>query len=305
MKLQQLRFICEVARQGLSVSAAAEALYTAQPGVSNQIRLLEDELQVQIFERNGKRLVGLTDAGELILKMAERVLNEVDNIKGVGAEYANENSGKLLIATTHTQARYALPDVIKRFTEQFPQVTLHISQGNPMQIAEMVVSGTADIAIATEGIQLFDDLVMLDCYEWNHCLLAPHDHPVFDSLPLTLESIAGHPLVTYDFAFSGRSKINKAFSDRGLDPNFVFTAIDSDVIKTYVEVGLGIGLVAKMAYDPQRDSQLRSEDVSHLFEPNTTHLGVRKGSYLRSYMYTFIEMFAPHLTRDVIKAALQ
>ena len=304
MKLQQLRFICEVARQGLSVSAAAEALFTAQPGVSNQIRLLEDELQVQIFKRNGKRLVGMTEAGELILKMSEKILNEVDNIKNVGAEFANEESGKLLIATTHTQARYALPDVIKRFTAQFPQVTLHIYQGNPMQIAEMVVSGTADIAIATEGIQLYEDLVMMDCYAWNHCLLAPPDHPVFAELPLTLENIAKFPIVTYDFAFSGRSKISNAFNEQGLTPNIVFTAIDSDVLKTYVEVGLGIGLVAKMAYDPKRDAGLRSEDVGNLFEPNMTHIGVRKGSYLRSYMYTFIEMFAPHLTRDVVKSAL-
>ncbi len=304
MKLQQLRFICEVVRQGLSVSAAADALYTAQPGVSNQIRLLEDELQVQIFERNGKRLVGLTAAGEQILRMAENVLNEVENIRSVGAEYANEETGKLLIATTHTQARYVLPDVIKRFTSQFPQVTLHIFQGNPVQIAEMVVSGTADIAIATEGVCLYEDLVALDCYEWNHCLLAPHDHPVYKTLPLTLEAIAKFPLVTYDFAFSGRSKINKAFVARALEPNVVFTAIDSDVIKTYVEIGLGIGLVAKMAYNPKKDSELRSEDVSHLFEPNVTHIGVRKGSYLRSYMYTFIEMFAPHLTRDVVKASI-
>ena len=304
MKLQQLRFICEVARQGLSVSAAAEALYTAQPGVSNQIRLLEDELQVQIFKRNGKRLVGLTEAGELILRMAERILNEVENIKNVGSEYASDVSGKLSIATTHTQARYALPGVIKRFTEQFPHVTLHIHQGNPMQIAEMVASGKADIAIATEGIQLFEDLVMMDCYEWNHCVLAPPEHAIFNEVPITLESLARYPIVTYDFAFSGRSKINKAFSEQDLQPNIVFTAIDSDVLKTYVEIGLGIGLVAKMAYDEKRDAGLKCEDIGHLFEPNVTHIGVRKGSYLRSYMYTFIEMFAPHLTRDAVKAAL-
>lgn len=304
MKLQQLRFICEVARQGLSVSAAADALYTAQPGVSNQIRLLEDELQVQIFERNGKRLTGLTEAGEAILRMAERILSEVENIKSVGAEFANETKGTLTIATTHTQARYVLPEVIKRFTKQFPQVTLHINQGNPTQIAEMVVSGAADIAIATEGIQLYEDLVMLDCYQWNHCIIAPPHHGIFNELPLTLEKLARYPLVTYDFAFSGRSKINNAFSERNLMPNIVFTAIDSDVIKTYVEVGLGIGVVAKMAYEPQRDTRLRCEDASHLFEPSTTHIGLRKGSYLRSYTYTFIEMFAPHLTREVVKAAM-
>ncbi len=304
MKLQQLRFVREVARRGLNVSAAADALYTAQPGVSNQIRLLEEELQVQIFKRNGKRLVGVTEPGKAILEMAERILRETDNIKRVAAEFSNDVKGSLSIATTHTQARYALPPVIKAFTNLYPHVTLHMFQGNPTQIAEMVVSGTADIAIATEGIHLYEDLVMMPCYEWNRCVIAPPGHPILDEQPLTLKAIAGYPLVTYDFAFAGRSKINKAFEDAGLKPNVVLTAIDSDVIKTYVELGLGIGLLAAMAFDPERDQKLRSMDANHLFEPSTTRIGIRRGTYLRGYMYAFIELFAPHLTREAINEAM-
>ncbi len=300
MKLQQLRFIREVARCGLNVSAAAEALYTAQPGVSNQIRLLEEELSVQIFERNGKRLVGVTDPGKVILKLAEKILREAENIKRVGAEFSNEKQGTLSIATTHTQARYALPPVIKRFTQAYPDVKLRMHQGNPTQIAEMAVSGEADIAIATEGIQLFEDLVMMPCYEWNRCVIARPDHPILHSSPLTLETLASYPIVTYDFAFAGRSKINQAFEKLGLKPNVVLTAIDSDVIKTYVELGLGVGLLASMAYDPERDTQLRALPADHLFEPSWTRIGIRKGMYLRGYMYAFIELFAPHLTREKV-----
>lgn len=305
MKLQQLRFLREVARCGLNVSAAAEALFTAQPGVSNQIRLLEEELQVQIFERNGKRLIALTEAGQQILTMAERVLKETENIKRVGAEYANETAGSLALATTHTQARYALPSVIKKFRERYPHVTLHMRQGSPTQIAEMVVNGDADLAIATEGIHLYEDLIMLPCYEWNRCVIAAVDHPIHKELPLTLETIAKYPLVTYDFAFAGRSKINDAFVAKNLKPDVVMTAIDSDVIKTYVELGLGIGLLAKMAFDPTRDTQLRAIDASHLFAPSTTRIGIRKGAYLRGYMFAFIELFAPHLTRAKVREATE
>lgn len=304
MKLQQLRYICEVARNGLNVSAAAESLHTAQPGVSNQIKNLEDELQVQIFERSGKRLVGITIPGRAIVAIAEKILNESENIYKVCDEYTSHSKGSLTVATTHTQARYALPETVQKFRKRYPSVTLHITQGNPTQIAEMVVSGDADIAIATEGIHLYDDLVMLPCYEWNRCIIAPEGHPVLDVNPLTLEAIAQYPLVTYDFAFAGRSKINLAFEKHGLKPDVVLTAIDSDVIKTYVELGLGIGLLASMAYSAERDVKLRKVDVAHLFEPSTTRIGVRRGSYLRGYTYDFIEMFAPHLTRQAIMEAL-
>lgn len=304
MKLQQLRFVREVVRSGFNVSTAAETLHTAQPGVSNQIQLLEQELGVQIFERKGKRLTGLTRPGQVIVEMIDRVLRESDNIKRAGAEFSSEGNGTLSIATTHTQARYALPPVIKRFTERFPAVRLDIHQGNPTQVSEMAVAGVVDIAIATEAIDLFPQLVVLPCYEWNRCVVAPPGHPILNEQPLTLEAIAQYPIVTYDFAFAGRSKINKAFEARGLQPNVVLTAIDSDVIKTYVELGLGIGVLAKMAFDPERDRNLRMLDASHLFEPSTTRIGIRRGAYLRGYVYTFIELFAPHLNRAVVSAAM-
>ncbi len=304
MKLQQLRYVREVVRAGFNVSAAAEALHTAQPGVSNQVQLLEQELKVQIFERKGKRLTGLTKPGEAIVALAERVLREVENIKQVGAEFSNETTGTLSVATTHTQARYALPPVIKSFTERFPDVRLELHQGNPTQVCEMVLAGVADIGIATEAIELFGELIMLPCYQWNRCLVAPPDHPILKEDPLTLEAIANYPVVTYDFAFAGRSKINKAFEARGLKPNVVLTAIDSDVIKTYVELGLGIGILASMAFDPARDTRLRVMDASHLFEASTTRIGIRRSAYLRGYVFAFIELFAPHLTREVVMEAL-
>jgi LysR family cys regulon transcriptional activator len=304
MKLQQLRFVKEVIRAGFNVSVAAEELHTAQPGVSNQIQLLEQELNVQIFERKGKRLTGLTKPGQVIVAMIERVLREIDNIKQVGEEFSNETGGTLSIATTHTQARYALPNVIKAFTQRFPKVRLDIHQGNPTQVSEMAAAGVTDIAIATEAIEFFPELIMLPCYEWNRCVVAPPDHPILNQQPLTLEAIAQYPIVTYDFAFAGRSKINKAFEAKGLKPNVVLTAIDSDVIKTYVELGLGIGILAKMAYDPNRDAHLAMLDAGHLFEPSMTRIGIRRGAYLRGYAYAFIELFAPHLDRKTVDAAM-
>jgi len=222
----------------------------------------------------------------------------------VGEEFSNETGGTLSIATTHTQARYALPNVIKTFTQRFPKVRLDIHQGNPTQVSEMAVTGVADIAIATEAIELFPELIMLRCYEWNRCVVAPPGHPILNQQPLTLEAIAQYPIVTYDFAFAGRSKINQAFEAKGLKPNVVLTAIDSDVIKTYVELGLGIGILAKMAYDPNRDTQLVMLDAGHLFQPSMTRIGIRRGAYLRGYAYAFIELFAPHLDRKTVDASM-
>jgi len=304
MKLQQLIYIREVARRGLNVSAAADVLHTAQPGVSSQIRLLEDELNVQIFERNGKRLVGVTEPGRQILEFVERVLQEVDNIKKVSDEYSDESGGRLIVATTHTQARYALPPVVKRFKEKYPEVRLELQQGSPGHAAELAAKGQVDVAIATEAIPDFPDLVMLSCCDWNRCVVCPPDHPLLGVQPLTLKALAQYPLVTYDFAVAGRTKINKAFEEAGLEANVVLTAIDSDVIKTYVELGLGVGVLAKMAFDPVRDSNLRAIDASHLFEASTTRIGIRRGAFLRRYVYEFIEMFAPHLTRSVIEQAM-
>jgi len=304
MKLQQLRYICEVARHNLNLSNAAEALFTSQPGISKQIRSLEDELGVDIFVRHGKRLVAVTAPGKAILEIAQRMLKDGENLRQVGEEFTEEDSGHLTIATTHTQARYALPHVIQRFTKRYPGVRLSLRQGSPTQISELVTSGEADIAIATEAIELYEDLVMLPCYEWNRCVLVPPGHPLLKARKLTLQAMADFPIVTYDFAFTGRSKMNQAFADQGLTPNVVLTAIDADVIKTYVELGLGIGIVAMMAYDPKRDTHLRAMDASHLFEPSTTRIGIRKNSYLRGYTYEFIEMFAPHLSRKVVDDAM-
>ena len=304
MKLQQLRYICEVARQNLNLSNAAEALFTSQPGISKQIRSLEEELGVDIFVRHGKRVVAVTEPGKAILEISQRVLKDVENLKQVGEEFTEEDNGSLTIATTHTQARYALPHVIQRFTKRYPGVRLSLRQGSPTQISELVTSGEADIAIATEAIELYEDLVMLPCYEWNRCVLVQPGHPLLKAKKLTLEAMASFPIITYDFAFTGRSRINQAFADKGLTPNVVLTAIDADVIKTYVELGLGIGIVAMMAYDPKRDTHLRAMDASHLFEPSTTRIGIRKNSYLRGYTYEFIEMFAPHLTRKVVDDAM-
>lgn len=304
MKLQQLRYLDQVVRNGFNVSVAAKVLHTAQPGVSSQIQLLEEELNVQIFKRRGKRLIGLTPPGEAIYAAVERILREVRNVRQIGAEFANESLGSLAIATTHTQARYVLPPVIKAFRDRYPNVTLHLHQGNPHQVTEMAVTGIADLAIATEALTDNPGLVTLPCYQWNHCIVAPTGHPVFDERPLTLESLARYPIVTYDFSFTGRSHINQAFAARGLEPEVVLTAVDADVIKTYVSLGLGIGILATMAFEPERDAGLRATDASHLFEPSTTRIGIRRGMYLRRYLYAFMELFAPRLTREIVAQAM-
>ncbi|MBL1433485.1 MAG: HTH-type transcriptional regulator CysB [Gammaproteobacteria bacterium] len=304
MKLQQLRFVREVARNGLNISTAAQSLNTAQPGVSSQIRQLEDELGIDIFLRHGKRLTGITEPGYQVVAMIERVLQGADSIKSVAEEFSQQAKGRLSIATTHTQARYSLPAAIKRFTEQYPDVSLTIHQGNPTQICEYVLSGEADIAIATEAIATYDELATMPCYDWNRCVIAPPDHPLLAQKELTLANLSHYPIITYDYAFAGRSKINKAFSNEDLKPDIVLTAIDSDVIKTYVELGLGVGILASVAFSAERDTALRSIDAGHLFESSTVRIGIRRGSYLRSYIYDFIQYFAPHLTREVVDEAM-
>ncbi len=304
MKLQQLRYMLEVSRQGLNVSAAAEALFTSQPGISKQIRLLEEELGVEVFVRSGKRVTGVTQPGRIILEMAERILRDAESLRQVGEEFSNEAAGSLSIATTHTQARYALPEVVRAFIRRYPLVRLSLHQGNPTQVAQMAINGEADIAIATESIDMHKELATLPCRQWNRSVIVPPGHSLLDQQPLSLDAIAQHPLITYDFAFAGRSKINKAFEARGLAPNIVLTALDSDVIKTYVELGLGVGIVARMAFDPERDDNLREMDASHLFDFSTTKIGLRRGAYLRGYEYDFIELFAPHLSRKTVDAAI-
>lgn len=303
MNLQQLRYIHEVARRGLNVSDAADALFTSQPGVSKQIRLLEAELGVEIFARHGKRLVAVTEPGRAVLAIAERMLRDMDNLQQVGQEFSNESAGTLSVATTHTQARYVLPRVVRDFLQRYPKVRLELHQGNPQQVCDMVLKGSADIAIATEAIADNPELVMLPCYQWNRCVVATPRHPILREQPLTLEAIARYPLITYDDAFTGRGQINKAFLGRGLRPNVVLTAIDSDVIKKYVEMDLGIGILARMAYDPEEDRKLGMIDASHLFESSTTRIGIRRNAWLRGFVYAFIELFVPSLTRRVVEAA--
>jgi len=305
MKLQQLRYLCETARQDMNLSKAAKNLHTSQPAISKQIQMLENELGVDIFLRNGKRIVQITPPGQLIIETATRMLRDADNLKKIAQEFTNEANGTLTIATTHTQARYALPAVIKRFTARYPKVKLILRQGSPMQISALVTSGEADVAIATEAIEHFQELVMLPCYEWNRCVIVPPKHPLLKIKKLTLEAINQYPIITYDFAFTGRSKINQAFANCGLEPNVVLTAIDSDIIKTYVELGLGVGILANMAFDVKRDKNLRSIDASHLFESSTTRIGISRHSYLRGYIFDFIEMFAPHLNYASIQAKLE
>jgi len=304
MKLQQLRYIWEVAHHDLNVSATAQSLYTSQPGISKQIRLLEDELGVEIFSRSGKHLTHITPAGEEIIKVAGEVLRKVESIKQVALEFSDERKGNLAIGTTHTQARYALPPVIKDFIQRFPDVALHMHQGTPMQISEMAADGTVDFAIATEALSLFNDLIMMPCYRWNRSIVVPKDHPLTKLNQLTLKDLAEYPIVTYVFGFTGRSKLDEAFEKENLKPKVVFTAADADVIKTYVRLGLGVGIVAHMAIDPAVDPDLVALDASHLFHSSVTKIGFRRGTYIRGYMYDFIQSFAPHLTRERIDAAI-
>ena len=305
MKLNQLRYIVEVNRRGLNVSAAAEALYTSQPGVSKQIRLLEEELGLKIFERSGKHFTQLTPAGQAIVQAAERTLSETRNIHSIAQEFGDAQSGSLAIATTHTQARHALPPAVKAFRDNYPRVSLHFHQGTPVQIAEMVTQGEVDFAIATEALELYDELVMLPCYHWNRSIIVPEGHPLCSIQPLTLAAIADYPIVTYVFGFTGRSRLDDAFSAQGLSPEVVFTATDSEVIKTYVELGLGVGIMASMAFNAERDTGLVALNADHLFTSSTTRIGFRRTAYLRDYMYAFMQTFAPHLTRDVVDAGIQ
>jgi LysR family transcriptional regulator, cys regulon transcriptional activator len=305
MKLQQLRCLTEVARRGLNVSEAAEALHTSQPGVSKQIRALEDELGVQVFVRHGKRLIAITEPGKAVVAIAERMLAEARNLKRAGEEFANDQLGTLTIAATHTQARYALPKAVAAFKQRYPKVELVIHQGNPTQICDQVVSGDADMCVATEMIGEYPELVSLPVYQWNRCVVVPPKHPLLKVTPLSLEKLAEHPIVTYDFAFANRSLVQKAFEARGLKPHVVLSAQDSDVIKTYVELGLGVGILAKMAFDAKRDVTLRAIDAGHLFESSTTRLGIKRGAYLRRYAYDFIEAFAPHLATSTVERAVK
>ncbi|MCK8045989.1 MULTISPECIES: HTH-type transcriptional regulator CysB [Shewanella] len=304
MKLQQLRYIAEVVNHNLNVSATAENLYTSQPGISKQVRMLEDELGIQIFGRSGKHLTHVTPAGQQVISIANDILGKVESIKKVAEEYTKPDQGELNIATTDTQARYALPHIIQGFIDRYPKVNLHMHQGTPSQISELAARGDADFAIATEAMHLYSDLIMLPCYHWNRSIVVTRDHPLAARSNISIEDLARFPLVTYVFGFDRASEIEKSFNRAGLEPRVVFSATSADVLKTYVRLGLGVGVIASMAIDEHMDKDLVAIDASHLFGHSTTKIGFRKGNFLRTYMYDFIEHFAPHLTRPVVEQAV-
>ncbi|KKB62354.1 transcriptional regulator [Robbsia andropogonis] len=304
MNFQQLRYVREAARRNLNLTEVANVLHTSQSGVSKQIKDFEDELGIEIFVRRGKRLTALTDPGTGVLKLIERILLDTENLKRAASHYAAQEAGRLVLATTHTQARYALPKVIERFREAYPKVHLALRQGSPTQVAEMVLSGEADLGIATEALNRYPDITTFSSYSWHHVITVRRGHPLAEAKQVGLADIAGYPIITYDKDFSGRPHIDAAFEKAGLAPDIVLTAMDADVIKTYVEVGLGVGILAAMAVDPVRDDHLVVFDTPDMFEPNTTRIGIRNGTYLRTYTYRLIEMLAPHLREDEIRSRL-
>lgn len=304
MNFQQLRIVREAVRQGFNLTDVGKTLFTSQSGVSKNIKELEDELGVQLFVRRGKRLTGMTDAGEALLGVVERILLDSRNLQQIAAQFSNPAFGNLRLATTHTQARYALPETIKGFTVDFPGVHLELHQGSPREIADLLVQGEVDIGIATEVLDDVPELITFPWYAWQHGLVVQHDHPLAKSQHLTLKDIAAFPLITYHSGFTGRSHIDQAFQNAGLEPDIVLTAIDADVIKTYVEIGLGIGILATMAFNPERDTDLVMLPVGHLFGDNMTRIAIHRGHYLRPFAYRFIERLAPHLTEDEIQKRL-
>ncbi len=302
MKIQQLRYIVEIVNQNLNITEAANTLYTSQPGISKQVRLLEDELGLEIFERNGKHIKAITPAGRKIVAIARELLVKTQAIKSIADEYTRPNHGELRIATTNTQARYVLPSVIERFTKQYPEVSLHVHQGSPTQIYDALLSGVVDLAITTEAQYLFDDVILLPCYKWNRSVIVKKEHPLAECRKLTIEELGKYPLVTYTFGFTGVSDLDYAFNRAGILPNIVFTATDADIIKTYVRLGLGVGIMASMAYT-EADNDLVSIDASHLFKSSTTQIAFKHSTFLRNYMYDFINYFSPHLTRTQVEKA--
>lgn len=308
MNFQQLRSVRETVRQGFNLTVVAETLHTSQPGVSRQIRELEDELGIEIFVRAGKRLTGLTPPGQTVLPIVERLLQEADNLQRAGDDFAAQDRGALHIAATHSQARYALPSAVRDFSAAHPNVTLHLHQGSPQQVAELLLSGVVDIGVATEALASYAELVALPCYQWTHSVIVPAGHPLIEDaeqgVALTLARLAQFPIITYEPGYTGRSHIDEAFRRQGLPLNIVLSAMDADVVKTYVELGMGVGIIAAIAYDAQGDAPLRAIDARHLFASNMTRVAVRRGSFLRGYVYDFISTFAPPLTRTLVDRAM-
>ncbi|MDG2939098.1 HTH-type transcriptional regulator CysB [Bisgaard Taxon 10/6] len=304
MKIQQLRYVVEIVNQNLNVTEAANALYTSQPGISKQVRLLEEELGLEIFERNGKHIKAVTPAGKKIVAIARELLVKTQAIRAIADEYTQPNHGVLRIATTNTQARYMLPAVIEKFSKQYPDVSLHVHQGSPNQLYDALLSGEVDFAITTEAQYLFDDVILLPCYKWNRSIVVKPDHPLTKVKNVTIAELSKYPLVTYTFGFTGVSDLDYAFNNAGLLPNIVFTATDADVIKTYVRLGLGVGIIASMAHT-EADTDLVAIDASYLFKSSTTQIAFKHSTFLRNYMYDFIQYFSPHLTKSKVEQAEQ
>lgn len=309
MNLHQFRFVHEAARRNLNLTETAKALHTSQPGISKAILELEEELGVDIFVRHGKRLKRITEPGQHVLKSIDLILREVGNLKRIGDEYALQDTGTLSIATTHTQARYVLPEPVAALRRKYPKVAVSLHQGTPEQVAQMVMDETADIGLATESLSDFPELVTLPCYEWQHVVVMPAAHPLAQVSRLTLDQLAAEPLISYHPSFTGRKRIDQAFAQRGLTPNVVLEAIDADVIKTYTRLGLGIGLVAEMAVkdDPGMTPQgeLVWRPVGHLFGPNMARLAFKRGAYLRQFVLAFAELISDRLSRQLILQAMQ
>jgi LysR family cys regulon transcriptional activator len=305
VNFQQLRAVRETTRSGFNLTEVASVLHTSQPAISRQIRELEDELGIEIFVRAGKRLTRLTPPGEAILPLVERLLIDAENLKRAGQDFTARDVGPLSIAATHSQARYALPTVVRDFRKIYPRVTLNMHQGSPKQVAAMLIAGEADIGVATEALAHYPQLIALPCYRWTHSIIVPPGHELLNGPgPITLAQLGRYPIITYEPGYTGRAHIDDAFARQGLRPNIVLTAMDADVIKTYVELEMGVGIVASMAFDPERDRTLRALDARDLFEVNVTRLAIRRGAWLRGYVYDFIESFAPTLTRELVENAL-
>ncbi len=310
MNLHQFRFVLEAARRNLNLTETAKALHTSQPGISKAILELEQELGVDIFARHGKRLKRITEPGQEVLRSVEIIMREVANLKRIGEHYTRQEAGTLSIAATHTQARYVLPAPVAALRSRYPDVLISLHQGTPQQIAQMVLDDAAEVAVATEGLALYDDLVTLPCYEWRHVAVVPTRHPLATVDRLSLDDLAREPLISYHPSFTGRGRIDAAFAQRDLHPRYVLEAIDSDVIKTYVRLGLGVGLVAEMAVreDPifnGPNAELVARPVGHLFGPNITRIAFKRGAYLRAFVYTFAELMSDRLSRSLIERALQ
>ncbi len=305
MNLHQLRAICEVVKQGLRMSNAAEALSRSQPGISRQIKEIEDEIGVQIFRRKRNKIEALTPAGREVVTMARRILRDIDSLRLIGREYSSNDVGELSVATTHTHARYSLPRAVEAFSGRFPKVRVALRQGNPVQCCELAAAGEVDIAIATETARSYDDLLTLPAYRVPRCIVTPKNHPLLREKRLTLETLSRHPLITIDAAFSGRGVVDDAFTEAGLSPKVVLSAIDPDVTKAYVERGMGIAILSRLAYDPARDPRLGVIECDGLFKPSLLNVSLRRDRYMRSYVLSFIELYAPHLTRQVVHKATE